>query len=325
MIISDIKPFYGEHCEATTTGTLLNYLGISLSEPMIFGLGESLSFFFWNMKTMDTPLFLGRTKPLQLSEKLVERLNLVLKKSETSSPSIAWENVKKNIDLNIPVALKLDMYYLDYFSIKAHFSAHFVAIYGYDDDSAYLIDWKGLGSKVKTSLRSLELARNARGPMASKNLSYTITNPHNDYNIENAILLATKNNAKEYLNPPIQNLGYKGIIKAGKELKKWLSNKKYTWNLFEIAEFIEEAGTGGAIFRNFYRDYLKESYEIVKKEQFYKGYIRFIEIADLWNEFSTELKKIGQKRETGLLASAAQLLFDIAEKEKQAFEILGNA
>jgi hypothetical protein len=322
MIINDIKPFLGEHCEATATGTLLNYLDINLSEPMIFGLGESLSFFFWSMKTMDSPLFLGRTKPLQLSERIVERLDLVIKVSETSSSSKAWDNVKANIDLNIPVALKLDMYYLDYFDIQEHFAGHFVAVYGYDDKFAYLIDWKGLGSKVKTSLKSLELARNAKGPMSSKNLSYTISNPRKDYNIENAIIIATRNNAKEYLNPPIQNLGYKGIIKAGKELKRCLSDKNCTWDLIGIADFIEEAGTGGAIFRNFYRDYLKESYNIAQKEQFYKGYTRFVEIANLWTEFSLTLKKIGQNREFELITLASQLLYDIAEKEKQAMKIL---
>jgi hypothetical protein len=322
MIIEDIKPFSGEHCEATATGTLLKYLNINLSEPMIFGLGESLSFFFWHMKSMDTPLFLGRNKPLQLTKKLSERLGLILKVSETSSITKAWQVVKANIDSNIPTGLKLDMYHLDYFNIQEHFPGHFVAIYGFDDKYAYLIDWKGFGSKVKTSLKSLEMARNAKGPMSSKNLSYTISNPTNNYNLENAIITATRNNAKEYLNPPIQNLGYKGIIKAGKELKKCLSDNNCKWDSISIADFIEEAGTGGAIFRNFYRDYLKESYEIVQKEEFFNGYTRFIEIASLWTEFSSTLKKIGQNREISLISFSSQLLFEIAEKEKQAMEIL---
>ena len=40
----DVKPFVGQHCETTATGTLLNQLGIELSEPMLFGLGEGLGF-----------------------------------------------------------------------------------------------------------------------------------------------------------------------------------------------------------------------------------------------------------------------------------------
>ena len=47
----DVKPFIGQHCETTATGTLLNQLGIFLSEPLLFGLGEGLSFVFWKMKS----------------------------------------------------------------------------------------------------------------------------------------------------------------------------------------------------------------------------------------------------------------------------------
>jgi hypothetical protein len=57
MKINDFKPFKGQHCETTATGSLLNQIGIELSEPMLFGIGEGLSYIFWNMKIMDFPLF----------------------------------------------------------------------------------------------------------------------------------------------------------------------------------------------------------------------------------------------------------------------------
>ena len=47
------KPYIGQHCESTATGTLLGQIGVELSEPMLFGLGEGLSFIFWNMKIMN--------------------------------------------------------------------------------------------------------------------------------------------------------------------------------------------------------------------------------------------------------------------------------
>ena len=61
---------------------------------------------------------------------------------------------------------------------------------------------------------------------------------------------------------------------------------------------------------------------IIQKEQFHKGYTRFAEIAKLWTEFSTILKKIGQNEEIRLTNVASRILLDIAEKEKQAIEIL---
>jgi hypothetical protein len=44
MKIENIKPFDGQHCETTATGTLLRQLDIELSEPMLFGLGQGLGF-----------------------------------------------------------------------------------------------------------------------------------------------------------------------------------------------------------------------------------------------------------------------------------------
>ena len=43
MIIKDFKAFNRQHCETTTTGSLLYQLDINLSEPMLFGLGEGLA------------------------------------------------------------------------------------------------------------------------------------------------------------------------------------------------------------------------------------------------------------------------------------------
>jgi hypothetical protein len=46
MTIEDFKPFKGQHCETTATGSLLNQIGIELSEPMLFGIGEGLAIYF---------------------------------------------------------------------------------------------------------------------------------------------------------------------------------------------------------------------------------------------------------------------------------------
>jgi hypothetical protein len=43
MIVENFKPFIGQHCETKATGSLLQHLGIRLSEPMLFGLGEGLA------------------------------------------------------------------------------------------------------------------------------------------------------------------------------------------------------------------------------------------------------------------------------------------
>lgn len=181
-IIGSVKPFIGKHCETTTTGTLLKHIGIELSEPMLFGIGEGLGFIFWNMKSMGFPFIGGRIKQDVLTQNISRNLNLHLEVEETASTKKAWDNVKNKIDRNIPVGLKLDFYHLDYITAKIHFAGHYVAMYGYDETHAYLVD-TGL-QQVKTSLGSLESARNEKGPMSSKNLSYTIQRADKDYDLK---------------------------------------------------------------------------------------------------------------------------------------------
>ena len=53
------------HCETTALGVLLGHLGIDLSEPMLFGLGEGLSFVYWDAKYLDFPFLGGRSRPIQ--------------------------------------------------------------------------------------------------------------------------------------------------------------------------------------------------------------------------------------------------------------------
>ena len=88
-------------------------------------------------------------------------------------------------------------------------------------------------------------------------------------------------------------------MKTSTEIKKWFKNSKDIEGDFKTtAMLMEKAGTGGAIFRNFYRDFLKESYEILKIENINKSQKMFAEIADLWTEVSTlfrsEERRVGK-------------------------------
>ena len=129
---------------------------------MIFGIGEGLGYIYWDTKKMDFPFLGGRIKQGLITSNVVRNLNLQMEVKETSSLKKAWENVSQNIDQGNVVGLKLDSYYLDYFTNKVHFAGHYVAMYGYDDRFAYLIDTKQQGGLVKTSLESLAMARNAK-------------------------------------------------------------------------------------------------------------------------------------------------------------------
>ena len=325
MVIKKIKPFDGQHCETTATGTLLRQLGIEFSEPMLFGLGQGLGFIFWNMKSMDFPFIGGRVKPDILTENIARNLNLELLVKETTSAKKAWESVKELIDQGQVVGLKLDCYHLEYFSRPFHFAGHYAAIYGYDEEDAFLVDTKQQGGQVKTSLKSLALARAEKGPMSSKNLFYTLRKTDKKPDLKTAIVTAIRNNAADYLNAPITNIGSRGILKTSTEIIKWFKNSKDIENDFKSsAMLMEKAGTGGALFRNLYRDFLKESADLLQDKKITTGYEAFVEIAELWTSVSQLFEKVSQTKDFEHILQASDILKTLSEKEKKAMELLAG-
>ena len=325
MKIEELIPFEGQHCETTATGTLLKQLGIELSEPMLFGLGEGLGFIFWNMKSMSFPFIGGRVKPDVLTENIAKNLHLELTVKETSSQQKAWDNVKEIIDNGQAVGLKLDCFHLEYFSQPFHFGGHYTALYGYDHDNAFLVDTKQQGGQVKTSLKSLALARAEKGPMSSRNLYYTLRKTDEKFDLKTAVLTAIRNNATEYINPPITNIGYKGILKTSTEIVKWFKTSKDIENDFKTtAMLMEKAGTGGALFRNLYRDFLNESYDLLKLDKLKAGYEAFVEIAMSWTAVSQLFEQVSQTKDFTYIQQASVMLKEISAAEKRTMEMLAT-
>lgn len=321
MIIKDYKPFNGQHCETTAIGSLLLHLGIELSEPMIFGLGEGLGFVYWKMKNWDFPFLGGRVKQDVLTENVCRNLNLELEVKQTTSMKKAWGNVKDYLDNGIPVGLKLDCYHLEYFTTKIHFAAHYASIYGYDDHMAYLNDTNQQGRAAITSLESLALARNEKGPMSSRNRSFVIRKNDKIPDLKIVTTKALLNNAQAFLSPPIKNLGYKGMLKASSEIQKWFDSSTSIETEFQtVAMLMERAGTGGALFRNLYRDFLKESAEILVSDKILAAHNEYAKIAELWTEVSELFVLVSKIKDRKHITEASSLLIELAEKERQTME-----
>ena len=326
MILEPFEPFIGQHCETTATGSLLKQVGFSLSEPMLFGLGEGLGFTYWNMKSMDFPFIGGRVKTDLLTQNIAAKLPIQLEVEETSSPKKAWKNVQSKLENGQAVGLKLDCYHLEYFSNPIHFAGHYAVMYGYNDADAYLVDTAQQGSLVKTSLKSLAKARSEKGPMSSKNLSYTLTKTAEDFDLKAAIKVSLQKNASTFLNPPIKNIGLKGIRKASLELPKWFKRSQDIERDFTTTAMImEKAGTGGALFRNFYRDFLKEGYNLLGDSNLSEAHDLFVDSALSWTEVAGLLDKAGRSQKLEFIHEASELLNDIALKEEQAMTMLLRA
>ncbi|MFF1324413.1 MULTISPECIES: BtrH N-terminal domain-containing protein [Streptomyces] len=322
-MVKDIEARGMQHCETTALDVLLRHEGLNLSEPMLFGLGSGLSFIYWDSKGMGFPFLGGRVKPFELTRNLAAALGLVLLVEETTSPRKAWQNVTAPIEAGRPVALQLDSYHLDYFSTKVHFGGHVVAMYGYDEQDAYLVDTDPQGGAVTTSLASLARARAERGPMTAKHRSFTITVPSGLRTPQDRIVPAIKTCADAFLNPPIANLGHRGIEKTAKQVPKWLQRSDNPReDLPRAAVLMERAGTGGALFRNLYRDFLAECAQLVGSSHLRTGHSLYTEAATLWTQVAALIAAAGESGDAKNLTKAGSILHELSRIERDAMQAL---
>ncbi|MFF8271734.1 BtrH N-terminal domain-containing protein [Streptomyces sp. NPDC016562] len=322
-MVKDIDVRGMQHCETTALGVLLRHEGLDLSEPMLFGLGSGLSFIYWDSKRMGFPFLGGRVKPFELTRNLTARLGLELLVGETTSPRTAWRNVAAPIDAGRPVGLQLDSYHLDYFGTKVHFGGHVVAMYGYDEQDAYLVDTEPQGGAVSTSLASLARARGERGPMTAKNRSFTITAPAGLTPPQERIVPAIKACADAFLHPPIANLGHRGIERAAGHVPTWLQRSADPReDLPQAAALMERAGTGGALFRNLYRDFLAECVQLIDSGHLRTGHGLYTEAAALWTQVAALIAAAGESGDAKPLVEAGSLLGEVARIEREAMQAL---
>ncbi|MET7641116.1 BtrH N-terminal domain-containing protein [Streptomyces sp. NPDC005438] len=328
-IIDGLPTSGGSHCETTALGVLLAHAGLELSEPMIFGLGSGLSFVYWDSKRQAVPFLGGRVKPFEITRNLARRLGWELDVRETTSARRAWDQVRARIDEGTPVGLQLDSHDLEYFGSRVHFAGHVVALYGYDQERAYLVDTARQGGAVSTSLESLARARAARGPMAARHRSFTVreaagTGPGE---LVPAVVSAITECAETFLTPPIANLGNRGVRTAARRLPSWFDRVEDPGrDLALIAMLMEHAGTGGALFRNLYRDFLTECQGLLEGRPggvlVGRGRDLFAESALLWTSVAERVEYAGATGRREYLTEASQLLEDIAERETAAMTVL---
>ncbi|MFF7446640.1 MULTISPECIES: DUF4872 domain-containing protein [unclassified Streptomyces] len=323
VLVKDVDTRGGQHCETTALGVLLRHEGLDLSEPMLFGLGSGLSFVYWDSKAMDFPFLGGRVKPFELTRNLAACLGLDLLVEETTSARKAWRNVAAPLDTGRPVGLQLDSFHLDYFSTKAHFGGHVVAMYGYDEHDAYLVDTEAQGGAVSTSLESLARARAERGPMTARHRSFTVTAPRGRPEPQERIISAIKACAHAFLNPPIANLGHRGIEKTAGQVPKWLRRSgSPREDLPRVALLMERAGTGGALFRNLYRDFLAECVQLIDSSNLRTGHTLYDEAAALWTQVAALLTAAGESGDPQDLTRAGDMLHELARIERDAMRAL---
>ena len=320
-IINDFETFEAKHCETSATKSLLRQANFDIGEAMLLGLGQGFGFIYWKMGFMNLPFIGGRAKPFEVTRVFCRNMGFELDDRETSSRKKAWLNLSGPVNDGIPVGLQLDCYHLEHFNNSFHFAGHFLSVYGYDSHYAYVFD---TGKKYKVSLDYLEKARFEKGPMAAKARSYTIKKPKRVSSIKDIIPKAAKEIANGFLFPPLKCFGYYGIQKLAKEMPKWLGNvPNPKTDLYDQADLMENGGTGGAIFRNLFRDFLYECLDYLPgNNNIRKAADLYKRAANNWTEIAKLICKAGDSGERKHLEYASVICIQTADIEKEAMELI---
>jgi hypothetical protein len=323
-----IKPFDncpsldGYHCQTNSLAKIFNYYNHPLSEDMILGLGAGMGFVYWKMKMgSGTYIFVGgRGNTKDFFNDIGKRTGVTIDVVSTSSAKKAEVSLLEKLAKKEPVMLFGDMWFLPWFEFpkEYHFGGHTFVICGYDGKSTVLAsDMEPKASGLKKGFYfplTLDKLRKARGstykPFPPRNayLEFDFSKFHAPKTAD--IYSAIRQTIEAQLNPPIKNLGCKGMRHTAKEIRKWpdiFNDADLRMNLFSLYIFIEIGGTGGGCFRPMYARFLKESADITKNsmlaasaEKIQKAGKMFTDIAVLFQEAETvrdingRIKKAGE-------------------------------
>ena len=250
------------HCENGVASNLLKFNGINISEPMIFGIGSGLFFFYLPfLKVNHAPAISYRPMPGAIFNKAAKRLGIKVKRIKFSSPKEAQRALELNLKNNIPTGLQVGVYNLTYFpdEYRFHFNAHNLVVYGKEGGN-FLVSDPVMETVTTLTEKELEKVRFAKGAFAPRGQMYYPIQIPKDVDLKSAIIKGIKNTCRDMLAPmPI--IGVRGIKFVSKQIRKWPvkhGTKKANHYLAQMVRMQEEIGTGGGGFRFIYAAFLQE-------------------------------------------------------------------
>lgn len=319
------------HCENGVASNLLKHHGINISEPMIFGIGSGLFFFYFPLLRVNhAPAISYRPMPGFIFNKAAKRLGVKVKRIKFSSPEKAQKALEENLNNNIPTGLQVGVYNLSYFpdEYRFHFNAHNLVVYGKIEDK-FLISDPVMETVTTLTEKELEKVRFAKGALAPKGHMYYPTYIPKDMDWEKAIKKGIKNTCNDML-APVPIVGVKAIRVVANQIKKWPVKKGVKVANHYLAQMVrmqEEIGTGGGGFRFIYGAFLQEASVILKNDELKSLSSEITNIGDMWRDFAINASRVFKNRsnQTDVYNSLSDELMKIADLEETFFKKLKKA
>ena len=252
---------------------------------------------------------------------------MVVEAYTTSSVRKAERTLLEMLDAGQPVMIQCDMGFLPYFDFgdtDFHFGWHIVVVCGYDAETRQVLiaDRDGI---YPVSLEDLAKARGSKyKPFPPKNKWYTFDFSQKRQPTADEVREAIAEQTKAMLEPPISNVGVKGIRKAAKMVPKWpdsLDADELRWALFNAHLFINaEGGTGGGIFLYMFSRFLREAAGIAGDARLNESADQFKRIGDKWEELGEWFRQTSEAPAlASLLGECVAPLNELADLEEVAW------
>jgi len=325
-MLLDFSHKMAAHCENGTTRNLLNFYGIKLSEPLIFGIASGCFYSYMPfIRVNDLPVFSFRNLPGIIFKRSTSKLGVSVERMKFSSPAKSKEKLDELIEKGIPAGLLVGVFYLTYFppEYRFHFNAHNLVVIGKENGRYYVSDPVMENIETLTD-KELQRVRFAQGAFPPKGKMYWIRAVPEKIDIETAICRGIKKNCDDMLRIPVPIFGVKGIRYTANRLKSWdarYGEHKASLRLGQFIRALEEIGTGGAGFRFMYAAFLQEAALILNKPVLKDLSVEMTGIGDNWRNFAA----LGAKnlRDRGVPATPytelSELLLKIAGREEKVF------
>lgn len=290
-----VETFPTHHCITGSLRHIYDWAGYEISEDMLLGLGSGVGFSYWHFKGSD-PFYGGRANMERpgvegLEKAVGRRTGVRVETSRTSSRRKAEKAMFESFAVNQPVMVYLDMGFLSYLDLpeEYHFGGHCVALVGFDEEAGMVLVADRDPQLHPVSLDELEQARGSTfKPFPPQHQWFTFDFAAARAPTEDDLWESIRDGAAGMLEPPISNIGIKGIHKAARETAKWprlMPTDDLRRCCFNAAIFIDATGgTGGGIFRYMYSRFLDEVAETTGDGRLAKLATGFQEVGDRWEQ-----------------------------------------
>jgi hypothetical protein len=336
--VPGFRHFETMHCVTSSMRHVYAWAGRDTSEELLLGLGEGVGFAYFRFAGQ-LPFLGGRAQPKPSMEHIASsRLGVACEAKGSSSDAAAEKALLKELGEGRPVMLQVDMGLLPYFDFgqEYHFGGHVVVACGRDEESGEILIADREGELHPVPTRALAAARGSRFKPFPPGRAWKRFDFSGYRAPAKADLLAAMGaQARGMLEPPIANIGVKGVRKAAAECLKWpslLEAGALGPTLFNLYIFIDaKGGTGGGMFRYMFGRFLSEAAALGGPKAAGGLAADFRALGDAWEEAgrlclaATQGSGMDEKAAAAALPELSRLLSRAADLEEGTWTGLARA